>query len=337
VAIRYEAQAYKDVNEEMIAAAGIKGICKPQKSRAGIRHNKFIVLIYKDEPVAVWTGSTNISAGGIFGHSNVGHAIWNKDIAQSYLDYWDRLADPDVKRGPLVDANLEAEPTPQPTAVPPSNRMLRLFSPRDDKNTLETLHWYADLMGSAQHILCMTFAFGLDELFLDVLKRKDTTLRYAVFDKNLKTDVEEQIDLVRNTVIAAGAKLAAGDMENFIGEELTGFNRNQYIHDKFMLVDPLGDDPIVVTGSANFSPASQSANDENMIVIRGAHRVADIYFGEFLRVFDHLYSRYLVGKMKKLGSHDPDAGFLKEDAKAWVPSHFQTGRKALRRQYFLGE
>ena len=42
-------------------------------------------------------------------------------------------------------------------------------------------------------------------------------------------------------------------MENFLGESLTGFNRNLYIHDKFMLVDPLGDDPIVVTGTANFS------------------------------------------------------------------------------------
>jgi hypothetical protein len=44
VPIRYEAQSYIAVNEEMIAQAGIKGICKPQKSRAGVRHNKFIVL-----------------------------------------------------------------------------------------------------------------------------------------------------------------------------------------------------------------------------------------------------------------------------------------------------
>lgn len=87
VAIRYEAQSYKDVNEEMIAKAGIKGLCKPQKSRAGIRHNKFIVLIHQEQPVAVWTGSTNISAGGIFGHSNVGHAIWDEGIARRYLDY----------------------------------------------------------------------------------------------------------------------------------------------------------------------------------------------------------------------------------------------------------
>jgi hypothetical protein len=336
IAIRYEAQSYKEVNEEMIGRARIKKICKPQKSRAGIRHNKFIVLIHKNTPVAVWTGSTNISAGGIFGHSNVGHVVWDETIAQLFLDFWDRLAAADVTRAPLVKENLKVEPTPAPKSVPPIDRMLTLFSPRDDKATVKTLRWYADVMDSAKRILCMTFAFNLDQFFLDVLRRKNDTLRYAVFDKNLQTDVEDQIDQVHNTVIAVGAKLEEHDLENFIGENLTGFNKNQYIHDKFMLVDPLGDDPIVVTGTANFSGPSQYANDENMVVIRGNARVADIYFGEFMRIFDHLYSRYIVGKMKKLGTHDPNAGFLKERAKDWVPQNFQKGRKDLRRRYFMG-
>ncbi|OPY77559.1 MAG: hypothetical protein A4E64_01074 [Syntrophorhabdus sp. PtaU1.Bin058] len=337
VAIRYEAQSYKKDNEAMIAKASIKGICKPQKSRAGIRHNKFIVLIHKDRPVAVWTGSTNISAGGIFGHSNVGHAIWDADLARRYLDYWERLANPDVTRKPLVEANLEAEPTPAHSAAPPADRMLTLFSPRDEKDTLETLHWYAELMDSAKRLLCMTFAFNLDAVFSEVLERPGSTLRYAVFDKNIEPAEETKIEQAGNTVIAVGAKLETGDLENFIGEKLTGFNKNRYIHDKFMLVDPLGDDPITVTGSANFSGPSQYANDENMVVIRGNIRVADIYFGEFMRIFDHLYSRYIVEKMKKAGKSNPDAGFLKEDAKEWVPQHFKKGRKELRRRYFMGE
>jgi hypothetical protein len=39
--------------------------------------------------------------------------------------------------------------------------------------------------------------------------------------------------------------------------------------------------------------------------------------------------------MKKLGIHDPKAGFLKEEAKEWVPQHFRKGRKDLRRRYFM--
>jgi hypothetical protein len=335
VDIRYEAQSYKADNEAMIRKAKIKDICSPQKSRSGIRHNKFIVLIHKDKPVAVWTGSTNISAGGIFGHSNVGHEIWDSELAQRYLDFWERLADPDVKPSNLKEANLEVEPTPKAHSAPPKDRMLTLFCPRDDKGDEVTLQWYADLVGSAKRTACVSFAFNLDQDFAEVLKKNDKTLRYAVFDKNPGKEFEDEIIRVNNTVIAPGAILKKGDMENFLGEQLTGFNKNLYIHDKFILIDPLGGDPIVVTGTANFSRPSQYQNDENMLVIRDNKRVADIYFGEFMRIFDHLYSRYIVKKLKGEGKQDPDSGFLKEDPQDWVPQNFKPGRKQMRREYFM--
>jgi phosphatidylserine/phosphatidylglycerophosphate/cardiolipin synthase-like enzyme len=342
VQIRYEAQTYLEENEAMIAKAKIRKLCKPQKTRSGIRHNKFIVLVKrgkgnaKDVPVAVWTGSTNISAGGIFGHSNVGHAIWDKDVAQRYLDYWERLADPEVTAAPLRDANLEVEPTPKRKALPPKERMLTLFSPRDGKEKVETLRWFGDMMAAASRIMCMSFAFNLDDILHRELVKKGDTLRYAVFDKNPGEEVEGEIRKIRNAVIAPGAKLEKGDIVNFLAENLSGLNRNLYIHDKFLLIDPLGDDPIVITGSANFSKPSQTTNDENMLVIRGNTRVSDIYFGEFMRVFDHLYSRYVVRKIREAGTNDPDAGFLKENWKDWVPRHFEDGPKQLRRQYFMG-
>jgi phosphatidylserine/phosphatidylglycerophosphate/cardiolipin synthase-like enzyme len=190
VAIRYEAQSYIEDNEAMIAKAKIKSLCKPQKSRAGIRHNKFIVLIHKERAVAVWTGSTNISAGGMFGHSNVGHEVWDEAIAKRYLAFWERLAEKDVTRGPLVKENLDVEPTPKDVKLE-DERILTLYSPRDDKEELETLHWYADLMDSAKRIMCMTFAFNLDKVFEKVLLKKGDTLRYAVFDKNLLTPMTD--------------------------------------------------------------------------------------------------------------------------------------------------
>src|SRR6266567_883086 len=338
VQIRYEAQSYKAVNEAMIAATGIGALCQPQKSRDGIRHNKFIVLVHKDVPVAVWTGSTNISAGGIFGHSNVGHAIWNRDIAQRYLDFWDRLADPNVKASKLKVANLAVEATPGAAAAPPADRILTLYSPRDDKVSLPTLHWYANRMASAQRIMCMTFAFNFDAIFQTALDKPSDALRYLVFDKALDAGVETEVMRSGNTVIAVGAKLEPGDLEHFLGEVLTGFNNNRYIHDKFILIDPLGVDPTVVTGTANFSGPSQTDNDENMLVIRGNTRVGDIYFGEFMRIFDHLYSRYIIEKLKAAGKLDPNAGYLKEKTDDWLASHFKIGGpKEKRRRYFMGE
>ncbi len=85
-----------------------------------------------------------------------------------------------------------------------------------------------------------------------------------------------------------------------------------YIHTKFLLKDPLSNDPIVVTGSANFSQASTNENDENMLIIRGNTRVADIYFTEFFRLFNHYYFRWIARKLSEQGSVDFDnPAFLK--------------------------
>ena len=105
-----------------------------------------------------------------------------------------------------------------------------------------------------------------------------------------------------------------------------------------MLIDPLSDDPTTITGSANFSPSSQTTNDENMLIIRSDRRVADVYFGEFMRLFDHLYARYLAKKIKeeqKKAKPKKGAGYLRPDA-TWVADHFGDGTKSRRRQYFHG-
>ena len=60
-----------------------------------------------------------------------------------------------------------------------------------------------------------------------------------------------------------------------------------FVHEKLLLVDPLGDAPVVVTGSANFSQASVEKNDENVLFIAGDLRCADLYFVEFWRLYRH--------------------------------------------------
>ena len=48
---------------------------------------------------AVWTGSTNLTQGAVFGHLNVGHLIRDPAVAQRFLDYWAQLADQTVTTG----------------------------------------------------------------------------------------------------------------------------------------------------------------------------------------------------------------------------------------------
>ena len=113
--------------------------------------------------------------------------------------------------------------------------------------------------------------------------------RYLLLDK-LQGDVTTIARSPSNRITAGGYFGPAGSpFSNWMHEALTGLNTYvQYVHTKIMLIDPLGDDPIVITGSANFSEASTTSNDENMLVIRGDTRIADIYLGEFMRLFDAL-------------------------------------------------
>lgn len=333
VQIVYDAEStYKGPNEATIHTAGLDdlGAVLPRTVSEGIRHNKFIVLLKGEKPVAVWTGSTNISDGGIFGHSNVGHIVWDTTVAQKYHEYWQRLADnltPTKLRAPNKTA------TPLPTQKTPMNSVVPVFSPRDDKDGNETLQWYANRLAEAKELACMTFAFNIDETFVKVLQPDNDVLRYVVKDDPLGET--ETIGQDRDVIFAAGSYLGEGALANFLRERSNPLNSNRYIHNKFMLVDPLSEDPLVITGSANFSKPSQRVNDENMLVIRGDKRVADIYFGEFMRVFDHHYARYVVRLLAQEGRADPEAGYLKAKAADWLPSHFNPASyKAKRRTYF---
>lgn len=179
-----------------------------------------------------------------------------------------------------------------------------MFSPRPD---LGALQLYARLIGGdATSLVCATFAFGIAQEIADAAGAgtPDGPLRFFLLETRGKATV--QLDASRNVYQAWGAELDH-PLGRWVAETTTrelGLNVHvAFIHDKFALCDPLGADPIVVTGSANFSRASTLENDENMVIIRGDRRVADIYFTEFNRLFFHYYFRSVVQRI----SSRPDA------------------------------
>ena len=107
-----------------------------------------------------------------------------------------------------------------------------------------------------------------------------------------------------------------------------------FIHTKIILLDPLSENPIVITGSANFSTNSSKNNDENQLFIANEKEVADIYLGEFMRMFDHYYFRDYMRQIAKQKKKNPKAGFL-EETDAWSDRYFNAGeRETLRLAFF---
>ena len=321
-------------NRDAVAATGIGHLTKERLQGASyISHNKFIVRLVGGSPVAVWTGGTNFSDGGIFGHSNVAHVIEDPDIAQAYLDYWTLLNDDlaNSKLKPKIEALAPLPDGEPPVGVTP------VFSPR--KN-LDALNWYAALAGSAKQGLFMTFAFGINEQFQSVYRDADTPLRMALLEKKTRPmapgperDAEEaKIDALRRknqNVFAIGSLIPNNKLNGWVRENLSGLNHNvNYVHNKFMLIDPLSDHPIVIAGSANFSNASTTDNDENMVVVRGDKRTADIYLGEFMRFYNHHAFRESLNWRKP--ADQPK--WLRTDE--WWSDFFNGSSRESRRKFF---
>jgi len=301
VQIVYHAVPKKDdktpaQNLAAIKKAKIDDFSTP-RTKTTIAHNKFVVLLNDDKPVAVWTGSTNVTEGGIFGHANVGHAIRDGRIASAYLDYWEQLKDdPSTAKLKAFD-----DPKPKFPTSRPQTKQTTIFSPR---TKLDPLDWYVRLADSANQAVFLTAAFGLTPEIAPVFEGQRDYLRYLLLD--LRTGKIDAMRREPSNVVAAGGLKGKGGFKKWITSELQRLSIHvDYIHTKFMLIDPLSDEPLVITGSANWSDESVKRNDENMIVIRGDKRVADIYLTDFMRLFNHYRLR---GRAKTpVGTIEPAA------------------------------
>ncbi|MGE3802658.1 MAG: phospholipase D-like domain-containing protein [Candidatus Kapaibacterium sp.] len=329
-------------NVKAITKARIKGISFP-RTNAKLMHNKFIVLSKDGKPISVWTGSTNISRNALYGQLNVGHVVHDEELAKRFLDYWKMLrADPTAEEiKEWAESNNPLPPQDDSDVLTP------IFSPHRGRSVFD---WWIELATDPKPLF-MTFPFGIVKDFRGVFNKNDGVLRFGLLDKYVNGGTKisraaaiaeiERIRRFPNIGMALGNNIFVDWVDGWHQENRgIGVNVN-WIHTKFMLIDPLGKNPIVLTGSANFSEASIHTNDENMLLIRGETSVADIYFGEFMRLFAHHRFRESVKRhIEKEGS----AAFntwkpqdLFEDWKKWVPRHFKQGSEyEIKRRYFSG-
>ena len=228
--------------------------------------------------------------------------------------------DPSVKT--LREENIDALPNPE--KVLHDKNIVAFFSPR---KSLDALEWCADRIECAKSSVSFTAAFGVNQLFADKLSVESDALRYVLLEKRGKNF--NKFSQVKNNKVALGSVLskdiseAIGDshLHKWLGEKSTNLNVHvRYLHTKYTLVDPLSDNPLVISGSANFSKASIKNNDENMLAIFDNKRVADIFISEFMRLFNHFYFRYVVSMtIDKKAKKSP---YLKSNDR-WVKKYFR--------------
>lgn len=303
---------YKAENQQAIAAAGISALCPGLRDKeVNEPHNKFMVLCAAGgEALKVWTGSTNISEKAIFGHCNTGHIVINKPIARKYLAYWQLLRQNPGRA--FLRAEVEAIQADIETATLKKGTKV-FFSPRRSPNMLQQ---FAHLIDGAREMVCCIYPFNIDRRFQEVFKKDKPYIRYILLDSHKGFNTFKTDD--KDVEVTAGAYIKS-PVDQWLKETSAGsliHHGIDYVHNKIILVDPLGAEPVVVTGSANYSKNSTTLNDENTLVIKGDKRVADIYFTEFVRLFDHFSFREWINKNKN--AFKP---FLDESGQ-WVGKYF---------------
>jgi phosphatidylserine/phosphatidylglycerophosphate/cardiolipin synthase-like enzyme len=321
------------------------------RANTNIPHNKFIVRLEDNEtPVEVWTGSTNFTPSGFLGQTNVGHRVQDAETAKQYLDYWELLkTDPDRDQARAGAVKL----TPDPPALINEESIVRVFSPRPNANLLK---WYADRMEDCANSLMFTAAFGIASQLVPAIAKKRNLLRFILMEKpatkSLKTEFnKDRSNIVLSYGVPLGELYRFKDGKPVARERIKEFELDKwylkeehyrskndgfvfFVHTKFLLIDPLSDDPLVCSGSANFSSNSLLQNDENMLLIRGDTRIADIYMTEFDRIFRHFYFRNIANELEAKG--DEAKGAFLDESDTWTASYFRRfGFKSLRRQMFF--
>lgn len=270
-----------------------------------LQHNKYMIFAKKGVPKAVWLGSTNITEKAIFGHCNVGHIVRNEAVAANYIKHWNGLAtDPQNEE---AEANSIAI---QPDVDIIANGITTFFSPRPKKSILKL---YGSLVSQSNQLVCGMFPFSFSKDIKASISADTENLKYIIMDK--KTDNTTLVSNDIDNIIVYGGRFDT-PLYDWLGEASSAelfYNGVNYIHNKVILIDPLTEDPIIITGSANFSENSILRNDENTIVIRGNKEVADLYFTEFARIFNHYSSRQDTKKLKE-----------NNEATGYNPSHLRT-------------
>jgi len=314
VSVVYDAVNYGDDNsaalKETKTSSLVKHVRDNQVTQA---HNKFFVILDKnDTALKVWTGSTNISEKGIFGHCNTGHIINDKSIAAKYFEYW-KLVYENMDRKSFQNAVDKLKDEKDREAGEINEDISVFFSPR---KTLKMLQTYADLIDTASEMVCCIYPFNIDKRFQKIFMEDKNYLRYILLDKRAKynnfVSNDKDLEVVQGSYIK-------GDIDQWARETTSGAlikSGVNFLHNKVILIDPMGKTPIVISGSANYSENSTSKNDENTLIIKNNDLVADIYFTEFVRLFDHFaFREWLNDHTKEFNPYLIENG-------SWVNNYF---------------
>ena len=238
----------------------------------GIMHNKFIVfdaLSNNHNDPIVWTGSTNFTAGQINIDPNNVVVIQDKSLAIAHRMEFNEMFG---SEGPQPDAGAslfgpyKKNNTPHEFIIG-GHRVESYFSPSD--NT------HSKILGSLKT--------ADTDLSVGTMLITKTDLAYSIRDSH-EVGVDTKV-LVKDEASCTDAVVDI--LRNSLQDKFRVSGEAGIMHHKYAIVDQsdASADPLVITGSHNWSNSAQFRNDENTLIIHNQD-LANQYYQEFVNRYN---------------------------------------------------
>jgi phosphatidylserine/phosphatidylglycerophosphate/cardiolipin synthase-like enzyme len=293
------------------------------------------------KPTAVWTGSTNWTKTGLCTQANNALFIDDAATAAFFLDEWNALKD--AGNDYTTDLLHKNDQIRKARLGRASEQIF--FAALSEFADLEHA---TDLINSARDgILFVMFNPGPSGTLLNAIVERTATAS-ANYDPNLYIHgvLNQDPSTTRHPVALfkrGQFQLAPGDvvLPEAIAQDF-GFwikemkklpQAHAMVHSKVIVLDPFGAHPVVITGSHNLGPKASSSNDDNLVIVRNAPKLAAAYAVNIMGVYDDYRWRF-VRSQPRTGTQPEWHGL--QDNDKWQDDYFR-GRKARELRFWLGQ
>jgi len=309
VAIRYITDSVPNTETNPVLNSLNANIPLIKGNTSAIMHDKFIIIDRESvDSCWVMTGSTNHTYANLGWDKNNMICIQDQSLANAFLlefnEMWGATGMiPDA--GNALFGSSKKDNTPHNFII--GGRPVELyFSPSD-----HTTSAIIDAVSTAQNDLEFAVMVFTENGLGDAVN--------AVHDAG--ANVRGIIDYVEYSGSEFNSLLANGvDVLDYQNADGTSWPNGPVFHHKYAIIDfnSPDSDPILLTGSHNWSASAESSNDENTLIIHDA-TIANLFHQEFSQRFKDL--------LTPVAADDSDSTIINQDVKVDVMAndfvHFQ--------------
>jgi phosphatidylserine/phosphatidylglycerophosphate/cardiolipin synthase-like enzyme len=305
-------------------------------------HNKFVVFCDDaGNAERVWTGSTNWTRTGLCTQNNNGLEIADAKIAAAFHEHWKIIYKAASTNPKTLATTGDRE---WDFTVAKSNASV-WFTPTSKSGDLKQA---TKLIEAAEHgAVCLMLNPGPDGLLGPILEKAQDAKLYVrgVLNnfpaqgkdspkdqlKLLTSNGEQQVfkgkqiaDVVRPAGIDASADWWEREIKN-TGKFMIA------VHSKVIVIDPAGKNPVVMTGSHNFSARASTKNDDNLVIIQGDNVLALTYAARIVSI----YGTYRWQAWRNTPEGQKDKGLKRSDT--WLSDRIGKGWADTETRFWLGK